>query len=160
HHHYLAEPLAQLGATILLVNTRFVGNDSMLQMERAIQDLGAAIRFLREERFTCITLVGNSGGGSLASFYQEQAERLTVRDTPDGRAIDLCADDLPPADRVALVCAHPGRAHQLLAKIDPAAVDRRDPWREDPALDMFDPANGPAYSSDWLREYRLAQARR
>jgi pimeloyl-ACP methyl ester carboxylesterase len=160
HHHYLAEPLAQRGATVLLVNTRFVGNDSMLQMERAIQDLGAAIRFLRESGFSRITLIGNSGGGSLASFYQEQAERLTVRDTPDGRPMDLSVDDLPPADRLALVCAHPGRAHQLLAKIDPAADDLQEPWREDASLDMFNPGNGPAYAADWMREYRLAQARR
>ena len=95
HHHYLAEPLAQRGATVLLVNTRFVGNDSMLQMERGIQDLGAAIRFLRESGFSRITLIGNSGGGSLASFYQEQAERLTVRDTPDGRPMDLAAVAMP-----------------------------------------------------------------
>lgn len=158
HHHYLAEPLAQRGATVLLVNTRYIGNDSMLFMERAIQDLGAAIRWLREQGYSRITLIGNSGGGSLAAFYQEQAEHLTVCDTPDGRPIDLTASDLPPADRLALVCAHPGRAGQLLAKIDPAADDRADPWREDPSLDMFNPANGPAYDAGWLRRYRQAQA--
>ncbi len=160
HNHYLIEPLARRGATVLLVNTRYVANDTMLLMERAIQDLGAGIAYLRQSGFGSITLIGNSGGGSLAALYQEQAERLTITDTPDGRPIDLVADDLPPADRIALVCAHPGRAEQLLAKIDPSADDRFDPWRREAALDMFDPANGPPYAEQWLARYRAAQATR
>jgi pimeloyl-ACP methyl ester carboxylesterase len=160
HHHYMAAPLARRGFTAMLVNTRYIGNDSMLQMERAIQDLGAAIGWLRMQGFARITLIGNSGGGALAAFYQEQAENLTVRETPDGRPIDLRPEHFPRVDRLALVCAHPGRAEQLLAKIDPSADDLCDPWREDPELDMFNPANGPAYAADWLARYRAAQARR
>ena len=160
HNHYLAKPLAARGATVLLVNTRYVGNDSMLLMERAIQDLGAAIATMRACGFGNITLIGNSGGGSMSAMYQEQAERLTIKTTPDGRAFDLKPEQLPPVDRMALVCAHPGRAEQLLAKIDPAARDRSDPWYVDPALDMFDPANGPPYDRDWLIRYRRAQAQR
>lgn len=160
HNHYLVGPLARRGATLLLVNTRYVANDTMLLMERAMQDLGAAIDYLRQSGYRRITLIGNSGGGSLAALYQEQAEALTIVDTPDGRPIDLRAEDLPPADRIALVCAHPGRAEQLLAKLDPAANDLIDPWRQDAALDMFDPANGPRYSSEWLARYRSAQAAR
>lgn len=160
HNHYLIEPLARRGATLLLVNTRYVANDTMLLMERAIQDLGAAIRHLREAGYRRITLIGNSGGGSLAALYQEQAERLTITDTPDGRMIDLKPQDLPLADRIALVCAHPGRAEQLLAKIDPSADDFGDPWRQVSALDMFEPANGPPYATDWLHNYREAQRRR
>lgn len=160
HNHYLIAPLAQRGATVLLVNTRYVANDSMLLMERAIQDLGAAMAYLRSCGYRSVTLIGNSGGGSLAALYQEQAEGLTIKDTPDGRPIDLRPEDLPPADRIALVCAHPGRAEQLLAKLDPAADDLNDPWRRDPALDMFDPANGPPYAADWVARYRAAQASR
>lgn len=160
HNHYLIAPLAQRGATVLLVNTRYVANDTMLLMERAIQDLGAAMAYLRECGYRRVTLIGNSGGGSLAALYQEQAETLTIQDTPDGRPIDLKPEDLPRADRIALVCAHPGRAEQLLAKLDPGADDLRDPWRQDPALDMFEPANGPPYAPDWLARYRSAQAAR
>jgi len=160
HNHYLIAPLARRGATLLLVNTRYVANDSMLLMERAMQDLGAAIRHLRQIGFGSITLIGNSGGGSLAALYQEQAERLTITDTPDGRPIEIVPQELPPADRLALVCAHPGRAEQLLAKLDPCADDRLDPWREDAALNMFSPANGPPYASEWLARYRAAQAAR
>lgn len=160
HHHYLAQPIAARGATAMLVNTRYVGNDSMLVMERAIQDLGAAIRALRDDGYTNVTLVGNSGGGSLAALYVEQARAVTIRDTPDGRAFELAQADVPPVDRLALVCPHPGRAEQLLVKIDPSVQDESAPWSVVPDLDMFAPENGPPYDRAWLHRYREAQAAR
>ncbi len=160
HHHYLTSPLAARGASALLVNTRYVGNDSLLVMERAVQDLGAAIRTLREAGYANIVLVGNSGGGALAAFYVEQARSVTVKDTPDGRPFELLAADVPPVDRLALVCPHPGRAEQLLVKIDPAVPSEDDPWSTIDALDMFSPRNGPPYDTAWLARYREAQARR
>lgn len=160
HHHYLIAPLAAHGASVFLVNTRYVGNDSLLVMERAIQDLGAAIRTLRESGYGNVVLVGNSGGGALAAFYAEQARAVTVTHTPDGRPFELLADDLPPVDRLALVCPHPGRAEQLLVKIDPAVPSEDDPWRTIEALDMFSPRNGPPYDAAWLAAYRNAQAQR
>ncbi len=160
HHHYLAPAIQARGGTSMLVNTRYVGNDSMLVMERAIQDLGAAIRHLREEGYEDITLVGNSGGGSMSAFYVEQSVAPTIADTPDGRPFELVADDVPPVDHWALVCAHPGRAEQLLVKIDPAVRSEGEPWLTDSDLDMFAPQNGPPYDHDWLARYRLAQAER
>jgi hypothetical protein len=157
HAHYLIDPIVSRGAAILALNTRYVGSDTMLLMERAIQDLGAGIRFLRERGYRRVVLIGNSGGGSLAAFYQQQAERLTVSTTPDGEPFDIVADDLPPADTIALIAAHPGRASQLACKIDPSAIDESDPRRTDPALDMFNPDNGPAYSPTWMAAYREAQ---
>jgi hypothetical protein len=160
HHHYLVEPLVVRGATVMLVNTRYVGNDAMLVMERAIQDLGAAIRTLRDAGYRDITLLGNSGGGSLAALYVEQARQVTLRDTPDGRPFELLEADLPPVDRLALVCPHPGRAEQLLVKIDPAVASESEPWATHAALDMFAPGNGPPYDGAWLHAYRAAQAAR
>lgn len=160
HHHYLAEPLANRGAAAMLVNTRYIGNDSMLVMERAIQDLGAAIRALRDEGYSNITLVGNSGGGALAAFYVEQSRAVTIADTPDGRAFELAASDVPRVDRLALVCPHPGRAEQLLVKIDPSVPSEASPWEVTAELDMFDPKHGPPYDRGWLRRYREAQAAR
>src|SRR5512135_1931456 len=46
--HYLIEPLAKRGVACLGLNSRYVNNDTMLLMERVIQDLGAGVRFLRE----------------------------------------------------------------------------------------------------------------
>lgn len=160
HDHYLIGPLSARGAGVLAVNTRYAGNDSMLIMERALQDLGAGLRFLKEQGYRRIVLIGNSGGGSLAAFYQQQAERLTVQTTPDGRPLAISPDQLPPADALALVAAHPGRAAQLLAKIDGAVLDEADPSRVDPELDMFNQQNGPAYDAEWLVRYRTAQQKR
>ncbi|MFO1302173.1 MAG: alpha/beta hydrolase [Burkholderiales bacterium] len=160
HHHYLAEPLAARGGTAMLVNTRYIGNDSMLVMERAIQDLGAAIDALRDEGYSNVVLVGNSGGGSLAAFYVEQARAVTIADTPDGRPFELAQSDVPRVDRLALVCPHPGRAEQLLVKIDPSVPSEATPWDTIPGLDMFDPRNGPPYGEEWLAHYREAQAAR
>ncbi len=41
--HYLMGPVRDRGRTILALNTRYLGNDTMLLMERAIQDLGAGV---------------------------------------------------------------------------------------------------------------------
>ena len=61
--HYLMEPFAKRGIGLLALNSRFAGNDSVLVMERVIQDLGAGVTFMRE-RFDTVFLIGNSGGAS------------------------------------------------------------------------------------------------
>src|SRR3974390_1393649 len=58
--HYLIGPMRRRGRAILALNTRYVANDAALIMERAIQDLGAGIRFLRQRGYELIVLVGNS----------------------------------------------------------------------------------------------------
>src|SRR5689334_125215 len=129
-------------------------------MERCIQDLGAGIAFLRREGYRRIALLGNSGGGSLAAFYQSQAERLTLRDTPDGRPIDLAPADLPPVDGLAMCAAHPGRAQVLTDWLDPSVTDEADMLAADATLDMYNPENGPPYDRQWLDRYRQAQRAR
>ena len=160
HGHYLVGPLEKRGCTLLALNTRYAGNDTTLLMERCIQDLGAGVAFLREQGYKRVVLIGNSGGGSLAAFYQSQAERLTISNTPDGRPIDLSADDLPKADGLAMCAAHPGRAQVLSDWLDPSVIDEDDMLAADPALDMFNPKNGPPFDRDWLQKYREAQLAR
>lgn len=158
--HYLMEPLPRRGRAILALNTRYVGNDTMLLMERAILDLGAGVRFLKESGYARVVLIGNSGGGPLVAFYQAEAESPSITTTPDGAAFTLRAEDLPAADGIVLMGAHTSRADVLAARIDPAVVDEAEPWRTDPALDMFDAKNGPPFDPDWLTAYRGAQAAR
>ena len=158
--HYLLEPLERRGRAILALNTRFAGNDVTLTMERCIQDLGAGIAFLRAEGYKRIVLLGNSGGGSLAAFYQSQAERLTIADTPDGRPFEISKEDLPPVDALAMCAAHPGRAQVLTDWLDPSVIDEDDMLAADPELDMYNPRNGPAYKPEWLERYRAAQLAR
>jgi pimeloyl-ACP methyl ester carboxylesterase len=159
-NHYLLEPLRERGCATLALNTRYVGNDSMLLMERAIQDLGAGVRFLREQGYQKVVLIGNSGGGALAAFYQQQAEKLTITTTPDGRSIDLHPDQLPPADAIALLCAHPGRSHTLTQWLDPSVLDEHDLMSADPELDLYHPGRGAPFNRDWLAHYRAAQVAR
>jgi hypothetical protein len=158
--HYLIRPLQRRSRAILALNTRYVANDSALMMERAIQDLGAGVRFLRQRGYERIVLCGNSGGGSLAAFYQAEAERLTVTTTPDGVAFDLRPEQIPPVDGLAMLAAHPGRAATMVEWIDPSVADEGDMWATEASLDMYNPANGPPYEPEWVQRYRTAQRAR
>ena len=97
--HYLIAPLAARGITCLGLNSRYAGNDTVLLMERVLQDLGAGVKFMREtlgcER---VVLVGNSGGAALAAYYQAEAERFTAETMVDGDA-DAHRRRRPAADR-------------------------------------------------------------
>lgn len=159
-NHYLCEPLADRGMAVLALNSRYVNNDSTLLMEKVIQDVGAGVRFLRNEGYRKVLLIANSAGGPVMSLYQSQAEKLTIRSTPDGDPFDIIADDVPPADGVALVGAHLGRAHKFSVTLDPSVLSETEPLGGDPALDMFNPENGPPYERSWLERYRAAQKQR
>jgi hypothetical protein len=158
--HYLLEPVAARGIAILGLNTRYQGGDVTLLLERAIQDLGAGVKWLRRQGYQKILLIGNSGGAALVSLYQSQAEKLDIDATPAGDPIDLRPDDLPPADGILLSAAHLGRSRLMEMWIDPALIDEFDPLATDPALDMFNPDNGPPFTPAFLSRYRAAQRRR
>jgi dienelactone hydrolase len=158
--HYLITPLAARGIACLGLNSRYAGSDVMLLMERVIQDLGAGVRFLRDRGYERIVLIGNSGGAALVSFYQAEAERLTVTATPAGDPINLTPEDLPPADAIVLSAAHAGRARLMAEWIDPSVISEDDPDATDPALDCYDPANGPPFSEEFLARFRAAQRAR
>jgi pimeloyl-ACP methyl ester carboxylesterase len=53
--------------------------------------------------------------------------------------------------------AHPSRASVLTDWLDPAIVDELDPFRRDPALDIFNSRNGPPFTAEFLEDYREAQ---
>ncbi|MBX3706273.1 MAG: alpha/beta hydrolase [Pseudomonadales bacterium] len=155
--------LARVGLHILYVNTRYRGNDSALIMEKCLLDLGAGIRDAQERfGYEKIVLGGWSGGGSLALFYQEQAERPDIETTPAGDPLDLRGAGLVPADAIVLMAAHVSRSVTLTEWMDPAILDERDPDRRDRALDLYDPANPaqPPYDPGFLARYRAAQIAR
>ena len=92
--------LAAAGHHVVYVNTRYRGNDTALIMEKCVLDLGAAIRDLRERfGYDKIVVGGWSGGGSQALFYQEQAERPTIKGTPASDPLDLSARGAPAGGR-------------------------------------------------------------
>jgi hypothetical protein len=167
--HYIAPPLVEAGFAVLCENSRWLGNDATLIHERLLLDVAAGIRAVRE-RFDRVVLLGNSGGGSLYTFYLSQAtapEGERLRDTAAGDPLDLNAFDLPPADAMVYLAAHPGEGHFLGAAIDPSVVDERDPLSCDPSLDLYEPANGfeeppkpSGFEGAFLARYRAAQRER
>jgi pimeloyl-ACP methyl ester carboxylesterase len=166
--HYLIAPLAARGIACLGLNSRFAGNDTVLLMERVLQDLGAGVKFMREA-LGCdrVVLVGNSGGAALAAYYQAEAEHFSAETLVDGDPSGLVGADLPRVDGIALCAAHEGRAHLLLRWIDPSVVDEHDALAADPALDMYDPAHWthgphapPRYDVAFLARFAAAQRAR
>ncbi|WP_216892968.1 alpha/beta hydrolase family protein [Nocardia alni] len=157
--HFLLDAFAAAGVPVMGMNTRYSSNEPALLMERAAEDLGTGVRWLKDELgFARVVLLGFSGGGPLVSFYQGQAENPTITQTPTGEAVALRGS--VPADGVMLVGAHAGRARVLLNWIDPAVVEETDPYLSDPALDLYDPARMVPLDPAWVEEYRQAQHRR
>ncbi|MFZ4688062.1 MAG: alpha/beta hydrolase [Polymorphobacter sp.] len=162
--HYLPLPpaLAAAGVHVLTAVSRYPNNDNALIMEKVVIDLGKWVAHCRAKLgYKRVVLAGWSGGGSLALFYQAQAERATVRATPAGDPPDLAAAELPPADGVMLLAAHVSRAHTLTEWLDPSIIDEADPTQRDPAWNLYDPAcPQPPYSDDFLVEFRARQLAR
>ena len=59
-----------------------LNNDTDMVHERLLFDIAAGMRWLREQRFERVVLLGNSGGGSLLGFYESQASRAPRREAP------------------------------------------------------------------------------
>jgi pimeloyl-ACP methyl ester carboxylesterase len=159
--HYLLKPLADAGISGIGLATRYLGNDQMLTMENCVLDVGAAIRYAKEELgYSRVILIGNSGGGGLAAMYQSQAEHPTITATPAGDAPDLTQAGLIPADEIVMLMAHPGRCIVYTESLDAAIRDEADPFDRDPELDLYNPENTVPYSAEFLERYRAAQIAR
>ena len=158
--HYLADYMATRGVGFLGWNTRFRGFESSFLLDHALVDIGVGVRWLREvQGVDTVVLLGNSGGGSLMAAYQSQAVGPNV--TPlEGMRPAAGLTELIPADGYVATAAHPGRPEVLTAWMDAAVVDENDPVATDPDLDLFNEANGPPYSPEFLARYRAAQTAR
>ncbi len=167
--HYLVPGLLEAGHAVLCVNSRWLNNDATLIHERVLLDVAAGLAAVRE-RFDRVVLCGNSGGGSLFTFYLSQAlarpeERL--RETAAGDPLRLDQALLPAADAMIYLAAHPGEGHYLLHAVDASVLEEGDPVSCDPALDMYDLRNGFAeppkqsrYMPEFVAAYRQAQRAR
>lgn len=154
---------ARAGAHVLCAGSRYARNDSACVLEKVLLDLGAYIAQARSVwGYEHIVLVGWSGGGSLALFYQSQAERPSITHTPAGDAINIAAAGLIPADAMIFQAAHVSRAQILTEWIDPSVRSELDPDSRDPDLDIYDPVNPnqPPYSAEFVARYRAAQVAR
>jgi len=162
---YLPLPmaLAKAGHHVIYCQSRYPNNDTALIMEKVAVDLGECIRDAKERLgYRRVILGGWSGGGSLALFYQRQAEHATVNCTPAGDPPDLREARLQPADGMLLLAAHISRALTLTEWMDASILDETNPQLRDPELDLYNRANPnqPPYSEAFQQRYHAAQIAR
>jgi pimeloyl-ACP methyl ester carboxylesterase len=153
--------MARAGVHVLCAGSRFARNDTPLIMEKVVLDLGAYIRHAKERwGYEKIVLCGWSGGGSLGLFYQAQAERPSITQTPAGDPVDLAG--LIAADAMIFQAAHLSRARIFAQWIDPSVIDEADPDRRDLELDIYNPKcpNQPPYTAEFVKRFRAAQLAR
>ncbi len=168
--HYVVPGLTARGYAVFTQNSRYINNDTHMIHERLLLDIAAGMRYLREAGFEHIVLLGNSGGGSLLGFYQSQASREPgdrLKQAPGGEPIDLVDELMPEGDLYIAVAAHLGEGRFMLNVLDPSVTNEMDPVSNDPAWDMYNPANGyrpfpqaSSYDKSWLAEYRTRQVER
>ena len=157
----MPQALAKAGLHVLCAGSRFAKNDTPLIMEKVLLDLSAYIRRAKEQwGYEMILLCGWSGGGSLALFYQSQAERPSITRTPAGDPVEI--KGLIPADGMIFQAAHLSRAQILSEWIDPSVTDEANPDERDLELDIYNPKcpNQPPYSGEFVARFRAAQLAR
>ncbi len=154
--HYSAPYFAERGFGFLGWNTRYRGAEDLFHLEHALIDIGAGVRWLREEAGAeRVVLLGNSGGGSLMAAYQAEASTPTL--AAKGAMAEALAS-LPKGDVYVSLNAHPGRPEVLTNWMDASVVDATAPVATDPELDPFNP--GPPYAPAFIARYRAVQRAR
>ena len=161
--------LAQRGFFVLGMNPRSDNNEAIVNFENVALDIKQGIEYLRKQPgVRKVVLIGFSGGGPATSFYQAVAEQ-GVSYCQGPNKLTQCPDslkDLPKADGLFLLDAHPGNTINALRSLNPAVIDENDPSKLDASLDPFNPANGfnpnghSVYSQEFLDRYFKAQAAR
>lgn len=152
--------LLGLGMHVLCARNRYFRSDPVLIFEKVLLDFGAWVRYAKEVLgYERVVIVGWSGGGPLAAFYQAQAERPTITHTPAGDPVDIVNAGLIPGDALIFHAASVSRARILLEALDPSVIDELAPDQRDARLD---PYGGPglSFTPDFLAEYRAAQLAR
>jgi hypothetical protein len=155
--------LASAGLHVICAASRYPKNDAALIMEKVVLDLGAWVRWARNEGgYDKVVLVGWSGGGSLSLFYQAEAENPSITRTPAGDPVDVVGAGLSPADGVIFIAAHLSRAETLTEWIDPSVSDELDPDKRDRDLDIYaaDSPHKPPFDPAFVARFRAAQVAR
>ena len=161
--------LARRGFMVLGMNPRSDNNEAIVNFENIALDIRQGVEFLRRQPgIKTVILIGHSGGGPSTTFYQATAEK-GVEFCQDPHKLTQCSNqvrDLPKADAMVLLDAHPGNTVNSMRSLDPAVLDEDDPSKIDPSLDPFDPKNGfnpngqSVYSQEFMDRYFKAQAAR
>ena len=155
--------LARHGIDTVWCDSRYRGTDSALIMEKVLIDLGNCIKHLKDVYgYEKIILGGWSGGGSLSLFYQSQAEKPSITETPAGDLIDIVSEKFIPADAVILIAAHESRHRTFTEWLDGSVIDENNPELRQIDLDIYDAnnPNQPKYTGNFIEIYRDAQISR
>jgi hypothetical protein len=161
--------LSKRGFFVLGMNPRSDNNEAIVHFENVALDIKQGVEFLRKQPgVTKVVLIGFSGGGPATTFYQAVAEK-GVSYCQGPNKLTQCPDtlkDLPKADGMLLLDAHPGNSVNGLRSLNPAVLDEDDPSKVDASLDPFDAKNGfnangySTYTPEFLDRYFKAQAAR
>ena len=155
--------LARAGHHVIACGSRYWNGDAALQMENVLLDLGACVREARERfGYRKVVLVGWSGGGAIMAGYQAEAEKRQIMQTSAGEHTPLAEARLGKGDALMLIASHRSRHHLITGQIDASILEEKNPDMRDPALDLYDAANGPRspYSASFVDTYRQAQIAR
>lgn len=163
--HFALQPLAEKGFGALGMGSRAMNRTGI--HEELVLDVASGVKFLRGRGVRTVILVGHSGGGSLTSFYQSQAETSPpnrVKNTPAGDPPDLNRFDMPRADGLITLNAAEGEGLHFTHHLDPSLTDEHDPFSYDASLDIYNPDNGfrvppgqTKYSPEFVERVRKAQ---
>lgn len=136
-----------------------------MDQEKATLNVKAGVEYLRKQPWLRkLVLFGHSGGGAMMAAYQNIAENgVKACDGPE--KLLPCSDalaGLPAADGVMLIDASMGMPGSNLLSIDPAVVEDDDGMHLNPALDMYNPANGfnsrgSTYSPAFMKRFFAGQ---
>jgi pimeloyl-ACP methyl ester carboxylesterase len=138
------------------------------QLDRVLTEAKLGVAYLRTlPGLTSVVLLGHSGGATVMSAYQLIAEGGVAACRGPGKVFQ-CTDAvaaLPKADGVMLVDANWGLGIMTLLSTDPAITDEDQAQKIDPALNLYNPANGfspegSTYSKGFVDHFQKAQGAR
>ena len=167
--HIGAKELSKRGFLVLAMNPRSDNNEAAVRWEDNALDVRSGVEFLRKQPgITKVLLFGHSGGGPAMSFYQAVAEHGPAYCQGPNKLTqcDEKLSNLPKADGIIFVDAHPGNSVNSLRSLNPALRSETDPREVDPNLDPFNSRNGytsksaSTYSPEFREKYFKAQAAR
>lgn len=159
--------LASRGYRALCANapTSKAGFMSDMDQAKLTLNVKAGVAYLRKTAgVRKVVIFGHSGGGAMMAAYQNIAEN-GVKVCQGSEKLIPCPDtlaNLPAADGVMLIDASMGMPGSNLLSIDPSVVDDGTGLKIDPALDMYNPANGfkptgSTYSADFTKRFFAGQ---
>jgi pimeloyl-ACP methyl ester carboxylesterase len=112
------------------MNPRSDNNEAAVRWEDNALDVRSGVEFLRRQPgITKVLLFGHSGGGPTMSFYQAVAEAGPSYCQGPNK-LSQCGSNLanlPRADGIIFVDAHPGNSVNGIRSLNPALTSEADP---------------------------------